>query len=559
MIRLRGIGAVCGALLLAAVLAACGGLPTSGPVNAGQSISEDTEDDLVFLPDGPSTDATPQQIVEGFIAAGSGPGGNWETARQFLATDTEWNPGAGVIVYSPGERSLEEVDGDEFVLSVTPVATVDSDGELSTAEDTGEITLSFTLAQQDDGQWRITEAPDGIVLDSNLFGNVYGSYALQFFDPTWTYLVADTRWFPRVYAATSIAEALVDNGPSAWLEGAVATAFTDGARLAQVAVPVTSNVAAVSLQDGARDLDQTVLDRMQTQLEESLAAAGIDEVDMLVDDQPLAADAVDVRSTTVDTRPLVRTSDDFGFLSGSSVEEIAGLSAAILQLDATDIEVDADQTTAAVRTSDGIVLAVSGDGTDPMTVDDREGLVAPSIDSLGWVWSVPQSDPSAVVAVGADGTIAEIAEAWTGATQILAQRVSREGTRIAAVVRDGDGYALWVAGIQRDRDGAPTGLGENRVLARLPGLATTLAWLDDTTIVALTTDDGDPVLYTQEVGGLGSVESTPDDVVAVAGVAQSGGVRLRDAAGELYGQRGANWQHLGSDVLVLAVQQGSPD
>ena len=70
-------------------------------------------------------------------------------------------------------------------------------------------------------------APDGVVLDRNRFERVYSSYDLQFFDPSWTYLVPDTRWFPMQYAATSIAEALVNGGPSTWLEGAVSTAFVD--------------------------------------------------------------------------------------------------------------------------------------------------------------------------------------------------------------------------------------------------------------------------------------------------------------------------------------------
>src|SRR6218665_249678 len=85
------------AAALAVSLAACAGLPTSGPVNAGQPIDEsDANSDIVFLPDAPAKDATPEQIVEGFILAGSGPRGNWATAQLYLAPEfqTEWNPRA---------------------------------------------------------------------------------------------------------------------------------------------------------------------------------------------------------------------------------------------------------------------------------------------------------------------------------------------------------------------------------------------------------------------------------------------------------------------------------
>lgn len=558
MIRARHWSAVAAATLLALLLSACGGLPTTGPVNAGQPIVDsDSDDNLVFLPDGPTKDATPQQIVEGFIAAGSGPRDNWATAKEFLAPGTVWNPRAAVTVYSPGERELEEIAEDEFVLTVRPVATVDATGELSAPGESGEIPLPFTLAQQADGQWRITRAPDGIVLDRNRFGAVYASYALQFFDPTWSYLVPDVRWFPRAYARTNIAEALVNGGPSAWLAGSVATAFTDGARLATVSVPQRSGVAAVSLQEGARDLDQLVLDRMQTQLEASLRTAGVGAVDMLVDEQLLVADTVTVRRTNVDPRPLVRTEDAFGFLSGSTVEAIVGLSAAVMELEATDIEVDAERTTAAVRDVEGAVLAVGSDGTTAV-LDERPGLVAPSIDPFGYVWSVPEEEPSAVKALTAQGVAIDIPDAWPGVSRVLAQRVSRDGTRLAAVVRDGEGYALWVVGIQRDRDGVPTGLGERNVLAPLPGGTSALAWIDAATVAAITADEGALSLYTQEIGGFGGLQRAPDAVTTVAGSTQPGGVRLRDESGELFGERGANWQHLASGILVLAIQQGSP-
>lgn len=548
-------------LLLTVLLTACAGLPTAGPVNAGQAVTEgEVDGDFVFIPDGPAKGATPQQIVEGFIAAGSGPRGNWDTAREFLAEDFRavWKPQAGVTVYRPGERSLAEVAEDEFVLSVTPVATVDDAGALSSVGDEGETTLAFTLAAGSDGEWRITQAPDGIVLDQNRFRAVFGSYALMFFDTSWTYLVPDQRWFPKSYAATSIAQALVDGAPSPWLDGAVATSFADGARLAQPAVPVRSGrVAEVTFEEGARTLEPTVLSRMQAQLEASLLTAGITGVDMLVDGQVLAAVPAPARSTRVDTRPLVRSADAFGFLSGSSVEEIDGLSATVKEIDSTAIELNADRTAAAVLTTAGEVVEVRSDGSR-LVLDDRPGLVAPTIDPFGFIWSVPANAPSEILALAADGTPSEIAAAWPGAVRIMSMRVSRDGTRMAAVVRDGARDALWVAGILRDRNGAPTALGAPAVVAVLPGSGVQVAWSDPSTVAVIYTLDGATYLWEQPLGGFGSFVRTPDEVTAVAGGNQSGAARLRDSVGDLYIQSGANWQHLADGILVLATQQGSP-
>ncbi len=561
MTGLRRLGVLGAAALLAVLLAACGGLPTSGPVNAGQPVpDDDTGGNVIFLPDGPSKDATPQQIVEGFIAAGSGPKDNWGTAKEFLAPSFrgQWNPRAGVTVYRTGDRTLQQIATNSFSVTVTPTATVDASGELSTWDEGGDVSLPFVLAQQADGQWRITQAPDGIVLDRNRFDVVYNNYALQFFDPTWTYLVPDERWFPRLYAATNIAETLVNGGPSAWLAQSVKTAFVDGARLAQAAVPVGSDkVASVTLEDGARALEPDVRDRMQTQLEESLKPVGIDEVDMIVGSQTLPAQSVAVRQTRIYSRPLVQTGDAFGFLSGASIERIPGLSDAIPPLGATDIEVDADRTTATLRDGTGTVRRVDDSGT-VTTVDTRAGLIAPTIDPLGYIWTVPESSPAAVIAHGPDTGQVAITGAWPGASQIVAQQVSRDGTRLAAVVRDGSSYALWVAGILRDRSNTPTGLGEHKVLAVLSGTGRALTWLDASTIAVISEATGDFSLLTQSVGGFGTPQRTPPGITAVAGSTQAGDVELRDGSGELFGQRGANWQSLASGIRVLAVQQGSP-
>ena len=59
------------------------------------------------------------------------------------------------------------------------------------------------------------------------------------------------------------------------------------------------------------------------------------------------------------------------------------------------------------------------------------------------------------------------------------------------------------------------------------------------------------------VGAFGDALRGPEGATTVAGGLPSG-VRVRAADGELYAQRGANWQHLASGIEVLAVQQGSP-
>jgi hypothetical protein len=560
MIRVRRALAAVIAVFVIAVLAACAGLPTSGPVRIGRELSEAEEDlPLSFSPDEPAVGMTPEQVVEGFIAAGSGPRDNWGVAHLFLTEDADWEPRAGVTVYTPGIRTVSApVDG-EVSVEIATEASVDATGSYTTLPGT-TARLTFRL-EQENGEWRISEAPDGIVLDRNRFASIFRSYSLMFFDPSWTYLVPDERWFPVEYARVRIVDALTVGGPSPWLVGSVQNAFTENTGLATASVPVRSQVAEVPLRTAARDLDTLTLNRMQTQLVASLQSAGVRSVDMLVDGQPLTATTVAVRNTRVEPRPLVSAEAGFGYLSGAELAPLPGLSAALADADgdADAIEVDAGLSAAAVRTDAGQVQRIRDDGTWA-TLDTRPDLVRPTLDTDGYLYSVPADQPSAVLAFGSDDQAREIGAAWPGVSRISAMSVSRDGTRLAALVRDGANSWVWVAGIVRDvNTRAPIELGTPRPLGELPGAGLALTWLDGSTLAVLAEADGQRVVIEQPVGGPSNATRAPDGAVAVAGGNEAGDVRLLDDEGRLYSQRGATWSPIANDVFVLAVQRGTPD
>lgn len=554
----RGMTAIVAALV-ALVLTACAGLPVGGPVNPGRPLDEEAGlPDFSFVPDSPSPGASPQQIVEGFIAAGSGPRRNWETAQEYLAPPfrAQWRPRAGVIVDFPGDRSYRETAADAVTLTVRPEATVDETGAYSVAGD-GDIQLGFRLALQPDGEWRITQAPDGIVLDRNRFQSVFRSYSLMYFDPTWTYLVPDQRWFPVTNPATYVAEALLDGAPSPWLAASVVTAFPEHLELAQQAVPVRSGIAQVAVSHTALEIEPEMLARMQTQLEQSLASVGILGAQLLVDDEALTIQAVPTRSTRVDARPLVLTEEGFGFLSGTAIEPIPGLSDAIGTAAATAVQVSAGRNAAALLDAGGAVLRAESNETVRL-LDTRANLIAPTIDPDGFIWTVTAGDPASVTAFAPDGAAYPVAQAWPGATRITAMQISRDGTRMAALVRDGTRPVVWVAGVVRDAEGIPLSLGEPVLLAELSGDGVALGWLDAGTVAAVVSDGDQWHVRDQPVGGLGLSTSAPADATDLAGGNQTGMVRLRDAAGGLYVQRGGSWQQLAAGVRVLASQQGMP-
>ncbi|MGP3535420.1 LpqB family beta-propeller domain-containing protein [Microbacterium sp. RD1] len=553
---MRRAAAAVAAAVLALLLAACTGLPTSGAVYPGLSpVEAGSDPDIRFIPNGPQPGSSPEDIVSGFIRAGSGPQDGWRIAREFLTADfaRRWDPRASVTIDRLADRSSPTVPVDGVsTVQIAPTGLVDGEGAYA-PQGGATVTLSFSLVEEG-GQWRIAAAPDGIVLFEEEFDSVFRAVSLVFFDPSWQFLVPDVRWYPSSNIATYVAAGLIEGAPSPWLQGAVFTAFPDEVTFDAAAVPVTNGVAEVELDSAALSLGQAVLDRMQAQLEASLRDAGIANVRMTVGGTPLDARPAAVRSTRVESQSLVELADGrFGFLDGDEIEGVPDLSEAIESVDALAVEAGPSLDVAAVKTSAGVVLRAAANRA-LATLDERPGLIDPTIDPSGTVWSVPGTSPGAVRASPIDGQPIAVTGAWASAVEVSAMRVSRDGARMAAAVTVGGHTEVWVAGIRRAEDDTAFALGETRVLASLTGDAIDLAWLDDTTLGVLTDVAGEVSLREQAVGGPGVDTDVPAGVTSLVGGNSS--ARLHAADGTVYVRQGPNWAPITDQVRVLAGQQG---
>lgn len=553
--------AVVAALAASALaLGGCAGLPTSGYVQPGLEAGAEAGDpDIAFRPDSPQPGASPEEIVDGFIRAATGPGqdGQWAVAREYLAPgfDREWDPRAGVTIDEPGDRVYTSSTEDRVSLQLTRVASVDDIGAYETADDKS-TKLDFELAVQSDGQWRITKAPDGVVLDTSQFPRVFNRYSLMYFDPTWEFLVPDERWFPVPNAATYIADALVDGPVSPWLDAAVETSFPESVSL-RPSVPVSPDgVAQVDLDASALDLSTESLSRMEAQLTASLAGARVSDVEMTAGSTPIDVEPAVTRSTRVAPSPLVLTEEGFGFLTGDDLNPIDGLTDAMWNVDPVSIQVSPDRDFAAVRLAGGGAARVQADG-DVVVFDERDGLIDPTLDPSGYSWSVPRGAPSQLRAFTPGSDPIDIADAWPDATEVRSMAISRDGTRMAAVVTSGGRSAVWVSGIVRDSDGVPSALGEQTlVLQSLSSPDAAVAWLDDMTIGVLAGIDAQPEVVEHVIGGPASPTAAPERSTQIAGA--NGTVRVAGSDGALYTKRGSVWPQTATGVLVLATQQGSP-
>ncbi|MGS0560793.1 LpqB family beta-propeller domain-containing protein [Microbacterium aurugineum] len=563
--RLRGAALALAALLLPA----CAGLPTSGDVTVGLKLGESSQDiDFFPVASGPVKGAGPERIVEGFLEAGITTADNWATAREFLspALQRTWRPASGVSVDAgPESRTLtstvpeelvEEADTAEVQVELDLVASVDESGAYADAP--GASTMPFALERMDDGEWRITEALDGVVIDDPRFDKVYDAYPLQYFDVSWSRLVPDMRWFPRRQSpATTVTRALIGGVPSAWLDPVVQNSFPADVQLAQDAVPITGQVAEVALTRPAVALDETTLARMRTQLQATLRAAGVavTRVQFTVDGRDLDAGVVDVIEPSTEIGTLVLKDGVFGKIVGDEISPLPGISAEIAAIaqPILSLDVAADESQVAARLGDGHVYLVR-DGSR-IELDSRTGLIDPSLDPYGYTWSVPRGDPSAVRAWDAEVVPQTVANAWPNASAISDLRVAADGSRVAAVITVGRQYWVVVAGVVRDAAGVPIELSDAKQLIQLSEPATGLVWLGPDQLGVLM-DPSSPKLITQMVGGPGTSEAAPGDAISAAGARTTAGVRILGAGGQLFAHAGTAWREVASGISVLATRAG---
>jgi hypothetical protein len=557
---LRAALAAAAAALLA-VTAGCASIPTSGSVNAGLADAPDQSVDLDVFARGPQDGATQQQILDGFIDAAASPRANYETAREFLTEEFagEWEADTGVTVDVLADRDFTRVADDVIRAQAVPAANLAPNGQYLESPAAAPVQLEYRF-QQVDGEWRISSAPPGVLIDETNFELVYREYTLAFFDPQFRFVVPDVRWFAgRDSAQTSIVRALLA-GPAEWLAPGVVSAFPDDLALDPATVPVSNGVAEVSLAGAAFDNLQAI-QLMQYQLEQSLQGVrNVQDVQLSLNGVPLDAPETasdPERSPRVDPRPVVYDGQAFGFLtsSGDEIAEIGGLSEQVVALEPTGAALGAGGTAAAVRAADGVWLVQ--EDAEPVPLDPRAGLVVPAFDVDGIVWSVPSDSPDQLAwfpSDGGDGN--QIGVPWT-ASRIVALEVSRDGTRLVALLADGARTRVVAASIQRDEAGRPVALGPVALeLADTVATPVDVAWLDPRTVGTLTqTSGGEPRLALQELGAPSTPGEGPVGAIQIDGANSIRDLRVLTAEGDLATRAGVGWQVQAREIRFLATQQ----
>ncbi|WP_349899440.1 LpqB family beta-propeller domain-containing protein [Parafrigoribacterium soli] len=544
-------------------LSACAGIPSSGPVDVGISVEATGIDDgAILIPEGPVRGAKPAQILQGFIAAFAGSQNNYGVARQFLGGDfkSDWDPRKSVLVRTGSTRS-ESTGTDRMSYTINTVADVDAAGSYTRSPEPQPQVLNYSFAKEK-GQWRIVEGPQGIVLPESTFGSVFSEQTLYFLDPTGQRLVPDRRWFPIGAQPVRIVSALLSGPPTA-LRGAVYSAFPDGTKLSSPLVPVQDGIAAIDLSPEALSSKSTERQLMKLQLLASLrGVTNITGVAISVGDSPLAipspSGTTPPSEPQVDPRPLVRQKDGFGFFENGKIAPIPSLSQKVIALSPKAVTLASDGTVAAVLSGSGVSRVSTSSAT--VTLDPRPGLIAPSLDEDGYVWSVPGSDPNAILVFDPNGKSHTLNPALPTGTEIVSLAVSRDGARLSMYLSTDAGPRLIVSGIVRssDQNQLPVSLVAEPVLDVTADSDTAVdaTWADGLSVATLSVQDGRPSVVLYQLGGPRVSLGHPDGAKQiVGGNGGTSGLRVLGPDGSIQALRGSGWIGSGVQAEFIATQR----
>lgn len=549
--RWRWAAAV-GALTVA--LAGCVSLPDSGPVTAADP-APPAGGSVSLIAYGPSSGATATQIVQGFLrAVAAGGGDEFSVAREYLAGPAvqSWNPRSQVRIYTARDINYSETDSGAIRASAIADASVDAQGRYTQAAPDTRVDLDFTLARTAEGEWRIVDLDDGVLVSPAVFESQYDQYSLYFLSPDHEALVPETRWYPDRSAASLIVRHLLE-GPSPWLSGGVVSAFPPGSRTTEESVTVSEGTARVSLSAEVLSVDEDQQALMLTQLLESLRTVpALVSVQAWVGDTPMVVEdelPTLLRNPYVSASPVVIADGQPQRLSGGELSPLTGAGLAEdPRMPALPYD-DAPGRPVALDGTDRLVTLPDADDAG-MVLAEGTNLVGPSIDRFGWTWTTPRTSDGTVQAYLPSGDASVVSASWLEDASVRALRISRDASRVL-VVRENDGVAqVEVAAVTRDLDGRPVSLGDPVVICEMLTSAGDATWVDEQTVAVLGTSGADTAtaVHLVTIGGPTSVLPAIEDATRVTAGTGDRSLIVGTEDGSLYERNGLGWTLTGTDV-----------
>ncbi len=545
------------ALALVFTLTGCASLPVAGPVRIGPDLVQTTDgDSFYYSPSSPFDGASQTEILNGFIAAGTGPQNDYAVAREYLSESirSSWNPNQEVLI----QRSSPQVvvsDQDTAELVVDVAATVDADGKyqvtpLGTAK---VLEFSFVL---ENSQWRLSAVPDATVLIRPVFDVVFSGYSVYFLDRQKRFLVPELRWFPTTPATgTRLANAVL-GGASSWLKPAVVSAIPTGTRLSIDAVTVENGVALVDLT--ARALVASREDRslMKAQLEATLSqlpnvsevAISIERAMQEIFDTDNTTGELGSRALAIvgeDGLELLASSQDSNFEAGKNFFE---------QSELTEIALSGQSGWIATLT-DGGVFRTRGErpGGENEQIDSRAAITDIEFDNQEYLWSISRATNSEIIVTSPSLEPSIVSAPWLTGQSVRAFAIAPGGSKIALLVQGPSRTRVLVSAVVRNLTGTPIELAEPLEVAGELSNPSSVSWIDQITIATVNTASGSTSALLSTIGGTSRQLPALPGTRKIVAAGPSSQLYLLTETGELFSYRGSAWTPLRQSIRALAL------
>ena len=488
----RRVAASLVAVCLAA-LTGCVALPEAGPVvevEESRGSATDTGGAAAIDARPPQEGMSAAEVVKGFLDAMQAWPTELSTAKQFLSSETRstWSP-SGTIVY---EDALPPAGvAARIEVRLGGASRLDARGGWQGDLAPEDSILGFRLVTED-GEYRIADLPDALVVPETWFEQRYRRVALYFPDPSGSVLVPEPVFVgDDPTFASSLVSGLL-RGPGRALQGVLGTQLPSGLRV-DLSVPVTDGLAAISLTGEASAFSPADTELLFAQLAWTLRQdPDVDAFTLTIDGRPVRTAGGETRIPVAvgdqldpvgfQTDSLLHGLRDGLLVSGTpgSLDPVGGVMGRV-DLGVRSVAVDLLGTrVAAVSEAGGTVLLApltDGEGdaplddpsTDPGLADVTTAAVGTDLLPPAWdvhdrLWLLDRTADGAVLSwvQGEDSGVLDV-PGVTG-EEVRDFLVSRDGTRLVAVVRGPRTDTVRVARIRGDDSERVTGATRSRPL-----------------------------------------------------------------------------------------------
>lgn len=534
-------------VLAALVLSGCSSIPSSGPIVQGDRVdiaANDVNVRVIARP--PSKGMGPEALVRGFLAACASVADGDDTARRYLtpAASAQWNPQRLAVVYDLAALRIVAEQNDTVRVSAPLLGSIDARDRFSVAEPGATISDALTLVQQD-GEWRISQAPPALYLAESDVTRSYRAHAVYFLDAQQGRLVPEFVLVP--ISADSVPRELVRAllaGPRT-MEG-IATAIPSGTALMPGSMTQDFGAVTVSLTRAALQAQGSDRQAMLAQFAWTLTQLpSVGSVRVAVEGEALSDIEDRVVFTASDfasfdpsgpsgARPLlyVTKNDVLALLEGERTTLATGMGAA-------ESASSRDRSFAVVVSATRrFIFGLRG--ASPWVVASGGDLASPQVTRDNALWYLDREASGGLFVRDFSGIAQRVRTGLAARAYIVDFSVAPDGVRIAVIVNDGTATTLRVGRVVRDAKGiAITGLA--RVEQRLSSV-TAVAWASESQIAVLGTVGAVAVQAIRVDLPLGAVSLLGGPANAV-GIAATPGqpVVVGDQSGQLWQLLGDKW------------------